>query len=129
MDWVQRNKDWNEAETKRLTERAAAIARLEQYTKERGLADTPENAALIQQFLDENAKGRWSPRNVDAAVQVLRQQLQWKVPEPPAPAATTPKRVWKRGDTGPLPDDATEQMLRDATLAQVKEWRDRQLAR
>jgi hypothetical protein len=121
------------SERKRLqTERdyKAAIARLQQYADEQGLADTEENVALVTKWIDTYAKSYWSSSAVDAAIDVLgprgKDLLQWRPKVVAPPPAATPK-AWKAGD--PLPDAATEYQLRQSSLAEVRAWKNRQQQR
>lgn len=52
-----------------------------------GLTDSQNNADAILGWLDKNARGYISASGVDAAVAVLRSQLQWESPKPVTPVA------------------------------------------
>jgi hypothetical protein len=72
-------------------DKAAGLARLQQYADEQNLLETPENAALVQKWLDEKVKGYWSAGGVDAAVANLRGQLKWRPKVAPTPPPSKPK--------------------------------------
>jgi hypothetical protein len=98
-----------DAEIQKAIDRRKAELRLEEYVSQ-GLECTDANISKIADWVDEIAGGTWTPGNVDAAVKVLRNQLTWSQPAPPAPKPQP--TVWSPGQ--PLPDAATEAMLRAA---------------
>ncbi len=62
-------------------DRAAGLARLQQYADEQGLRDCQENADAVGAWLAENGKAI-SPANIDAAVLALASALIWNPKEP-----------------------------------------------
>jgi hypothetical protein len=117
----ERVKAKREESTQRIRERwrkinnEQGLARLEQYGREQGLAQIPENAALVQQWIEANGSG-WGIAQVDAAIKALRGKLMWVVQSEPIPTAPP----WTPAD--PLPRNATTEMLRQSTPAQIREW-------
>jgi hypothetical protein len=111
----QRKQD---AEIQKAIDRRAAEQRLEQFSVEQNLVLNDANILQVADWIDENAGGKWTPGNVDAAVKVLRNKLDWVKPAPPAPKPQP--TVWSPGQ--PLPDNATEAMLRAAPLSELKTW-------
>jgi uncharacterized membrane protein len=95
-------------------------ARLQQYF-EVGLLDTEKNAKLIADWFTTNVKGFVSATGLDVAVAFLRSQLDWYKPAPPPKPQPKPK-PWSPESGEPLPLAATEEMLRQASVAQVKDW-------
>ncbi len=114
-----------QSERKRLQterDRAAGLARLQQYADEQGLAETEENAALVQKFLDEKVKGYWSAAGVDAVIANLRSQLKWRpkvAPTPPPPPAE-PVRLLDNGQPE-LPLNASFAQMRAASKDQLQD--------
>jgi hypothetical protein len=116
-----------EREGKRIRDEREAAARIEHW-RSQGLLDNEHNANAITKFIKEHSvlKGRFTSQAVDVAVDFLGPKgsnvLQWRsIVVAPAPAATP--KPWKPGDQLPL--DATVQMLRDAPVGDVKEWKRR----
>jgi len=62
-------------------DRAAGLARIQQYADEQSLRDCQENANAIGAWLAENGKAI-SPANIDAAVLALASALIWNPKEP-----------------------------------------------
>jgi hypothetical protein len=122
--------DISKNEERRRIEKAAAdeeagVRRLEQYA-EQGLAEVPENAQAVQEWLNANLKGYWSAAGVDAAIQNLGPRgtnvLRWKpkqsaTPAPPAPAAA---RTLSNGEPE-LALDADERAMRKASVVQLRD--------
>lgn len=111
---------------------ALAKRRLEQFCVEQGLARTPENVEKIQSWLDKNVRGYWSQQGVDAAVVALgargTNELTWDpLPPPPAPPVPEPEapRVLSNGEPE-LPLDASVQVMRHASLVQLRDLDRRQ---
>jgi hypothetical protein len=121
-----------EAELKRITDESRGIARLQQYSDEQGLEETPENLAAVQTFIDASpVKGYWSREIVDAAIANLGPkgtgQLTWRKTEQPAPTPAEPTEVLgilRNGETQ-LPLDTSEAVLRKASLPQIRDWQSR----
>jgi hypothetical protein len=119
-----------DADEHRRIEKAAAdedagLRRLQQYA-DQGLAETPENARAVRDWLEKNLKGYWSVAGVDAAIQNLGPRgtntLRWKPKQPPVqtPPAQPTVRVLSNGETE-LPIDATEQQMRRASVLSLKD--------
>lgn len=113
----------------KAADQARGLARMEQYAVEQGLERAPQNAAAIQQWLDENLKGYMSEKGVDVAVQWLGPKgsnvLTWipkTIEPPPAPAEPEPAEV-----LAPLPNGEPRLPLdvpptNKASKEQVKDW-------
>jgi hypothetical protein len=110
------------AEVQKAIDRRLGVLRLEQFSVEQNLVPSASNTEKVADWIDENAKGYWSASNIDAAISTLgrrgKNTLTWAQPAPPAPKPQP--TVWSPGQ--PLPDNATEAMLRAASLKDVKEW-------
>ncbi len=115
-----------EAELKRLKDESRGIARLQQYSDEQGLEETPENLAAVQTFINEKVRGYWSQEIVDATIQNLGPRgtnvLTWKPKTAPAPPPPTPAepsgeilQPWQ------LKIDATEQEMKAASVVALKD--------
>jgi hypothetical protein len=111
---------------KREADKEAALARLVQYTKERGLLDAPSNGHAVRDWIDKNAKGYWSVAAVDAAISILGPRgtntLLWavpKAPEPP-PVVEEPVRYLESGEPE-LSLDAGESEMRAASIQQLRD--------
>jgi hypothetical protein len=115
------------SERKRLSEEREAQARLD-YWKTQGLEDNEHNANAVANFIKTHSvlKSRFTAQAVDIAIDFLGRKgsnvLQWQQNIAVKPAAKPV--VWKAGD--PLPDNATNAMLRASSVSEVKAWRDRQ---
>lgn len=116
----------------RLSDLERGLARLQQYVSEQGLAEDKANAAAVQEWLNANVKGYWSQQGVDAAIANLGPRgtniLIWKpkvVAPPPQPEE--PKEVLGtlRNGEPQLPLDASEQIMKKASVAQLKDLIDR----
>jgi len=109
-------------------DKQAGLARLVQYTKERGLLDVPSNGIAVQEWLDKNTHGYWSRNNVDAAISILGPRgtnvLLWAVPKAPEPVqveeAPAPVRYLENGEPE-LPLDAGESQMRAASVVQLRD--------
>jgi hypothetical protein len=95
-----------------------AINRLEEYVKV-GLENTEANAAIIKEYVNNNAAGYWNFEVVEAAVKDPR--LTWRKEEP-APAVSEPVEVLLSDGTKPLPLDVENHILRNASKAQAKDY-------
>jgi hypothetical protein len=135
MPWKECSRDTFKDETRELVEREGkrirderqAAARIEHW-RSQGLLDNEHNANAITKFIKEHSvlMGRFTSQVVDVAVDFLGPKgsnvLQWRsIVVAPAPAATP--KPWELGD--PLPDNATEYMLRNSSLDDVKAWKRR----
>jgi hypothetical protein len=117
-----------ESESKRLqTERdyKAAIARLQQYIDEQGLADTEESLSLVQGWINETVKGYWSEKAVDVAIDILgprgKNVLTWvKVKSVPSLPPAEPVRLLDNGQPE-LPLDAGESQMYSASKEQLRD--------
>jgi hypothetical protein len=118
-----------QSERKRLQmerDHKAALARLQQYADEHGLAETEENVVLVKAFLDEKVKGYWSVAGVDAAIANLRSQLKWRpkvtpVPQPP-PAEPVQEVLEPLPNGDPrLPLDASQFQMVRASVEQLRD--------
>jgi hypothetical protein len=98
-------------------DQAEGVARLLQFKNERGLADTQQNAKLIEDYLTEHFDGYLSEANVDEAVVALQTKLRWNI-------RPTNVKVWRPGDW--LPDGATDAQLRTSSVEDVVAWKTRQ---
>jgi len=94
----------------RSTEQARGIARLQQYVDEQNLAAVPENATVVQQWLEQNSRD-WSAASVDAAIQALKDVLVWKHTEP-----VEVLEPWQ------LPLDADEAQLKKSDPKALKDY-------
>ena len=70
----------------RATNQARGFSRLQQFSDEQGLAESPANCSLVDVWLTERGF-LWSADNVDKAVLSLKNVLTWKpkTVEPPPP--------------------------------------------
>jgi hypothetical protein len=116
------------SESKRLQierDKVEGLARLQKYADEQNLLETPENVALVQKWLDEKVKGYWSASGVSAAIANLRATLKWKPKTPPpvtAPVTVQPEPIRLLGNGEPeLPINATEQQMKKASIAQLRD--------
>jgi hypothetical protein len=117
-----------ESESKRLqTERdyKAAIARLQQYIDEQGLADTEESFSSVKGWIDETVKGYWSEKAVDVAIDILgsrgKNVLTWvKVKSAPSLPPTKPVRLLDNGQPE-LPLNATDSQMYSASKEQLQD--------
>jgi hypothetical protein len=118
------------AQGKVIAEKNAAIARLDEYSRVRGLLPSDNNIKRITEFIDnspklpENFRGRWTVQIIDLAVKFLTHEgvLEFGKKEvapvaTPAPAETL----------GTLPDGSRQLPLAlpcptSATLAQAKDY-------
>jgi hypothetical protein len=114
------------AKQKHETDKQAALARLVQYTKERGLLDAPSNGFAVKEWIDTNVKGYWSVAAVDAAVSILGPRgtniLLWavpKAPEPP-PVVEEPVRYLANGERE-LDINAGDSEMRAASVQQLRD--------
>jgi hypothetical protein len=115
-------------ESKRLqTERdlKAALARLQQYADEQGLADTEENVALVTNWIDKTVKGYWSEKAVDVAIDILgprgKNILTWvKVKSAPSLPPAEPVRLLDNGQPE-LPLNATDSQMYSASKEQLRD--------
>jgi hypothetical protein len=123
-----------EAELKRLKDESRGIARLQQYSDEQGLEETPENLAAVQTFIDASpVKGYWSREIVDAAIQNLGPKgtnvLTWTPKTAPAPPQPPSEPAEPQEVLGTLPDGTTQLPLdvdqftiRRASKEQARDW-------
>lgn len=106
----------------RVRDRQAALTRLDSYE---GLQPTAENLQTIQNWLDENVDGVWTPEFVDAAVANCGPRgsklLVWTKPAAPPEKQAQP---WQPGDE--LPPNASEAQLRASSIEEIKAWTRRQ---
>jgi hypothetical protein len=107
-------------------DRAAGLARLQQYVTEQGLEATAENGARVREWLDENCSGTTTPKNVDVAIKILGPRgtnvLTWKPKVAPAPPPPPPPPVRHLDNGEPeLPLEATEKEMRAASVTQLKD--------
>jgi len=117
VDIANNNKARREREQQLAKDREEGVARLKQYAKERGLVDSKRNADKIAGFIERNFD-RLSEANVDATIQALQHELDWRI----TPKATNID-VWRPGD--PLPDNPTPQQLAKSSVEDVVAYRER----
>jgi hypothetical protein len=125
---------YQRAELQRATDEARGLARMEQYAVEQGLARSPENAAAIKEWLENNVKGYISAVGVDAAIQWLGPRgsnvLTWTpksvvpppVPQPIKVLGTLPNGESQLALDQPIPTNASREQARDY----LKRTRERQ---
>ncbi len=127
--------DMNNAarQSAKITEKNAAIARLDQFQREQGLVPSDKNVREISNFIDtsfslpENLRGRWTVQTVDLAVQYLGRdgRLEFHKPEPAQPATPPQPQVTLSDGSKqlpldkPVPSNATKEQARDY-LARVR---------
>jgi len=105
----------NNADLQRRVNKARAIQRLEEYAKNVGLADTQANADLIRKWVEASG-GVWTVQIVDAAVQELNNQLEWRSTEPaPEPEKPEVLQPWQ------LPLDTPDWKLKQFNAEQLKD--------
>jgi hypothetical protein len=75
---------------KRAADQARAVNRLNEYAAV-GLEDSPRNAELIKNFVENSpAKGYWSYEVVEVAIKTLGNKLTWRKVEAPSAPAPSP---------------------------------------
>jgi hypothetical protein len=118
-----------QAALQKASDEARGLACLEQFCEEQGLQRTPENAAKVQQWLNQNLKGYWSQQGVDAAIANLGPRgtnvLTWKpkeAPAPPPPAEPQEVLGTLPDGTTQLPLDVDQFTLSRASKEQARDW-------
>ncbi len=103
----------------RATDQARGFSRLQQFSDEQGLEESPANCSLVDVWLSERGF-LWSQDNVDKAVLSLKNVLTWKAKtvEPPPPDPE-PTEVLKPGQ---LSLNASQEELRRASPEQLKDY-------
>jgi hypothetical protein len=93
------------------------------------MADSDRNGQMIVDWIDQNAGNRLTLENYRAAIQVLTNQLDRRPPQPVVPVAPAepPEVLGKCSDGKPQLSLRTtnEWHLRNASIAQLKDFRDR----
>ena len=115
-----------EHQRKTEADKQAGKRRLLQYVSEQNLADTIENSNAISKWLAENTHGYVSSANIDVAIKILGPRgtnvLTWTpkvAPAPPTPPPP-PVRYLENGEPE-LPINATEQQMKKASIAQLRD--------
>ena len=120
---LQREQREAAAETAKLVE-DTANKRVAYYIATEGLMDSDHNRDLVLGFFTRN-KCAYTVANVDIAIQQLSAELQWAVWSPRLqPADTTP--LIEGTQEPELPLDASEQVMRRASKAQLQDLSRRQ---
>jgi len=102
----------------RATDQARGFARLQQFSDEQGLEESPANCSLVDVWLSERGF-LWSADNVDKAVLSLKDVLTWKpktVEPPPTPEPTEVLADWQ------LPLNASEAQLKKSDPKALKDY-------
>ena len=110
----------------RATDQAKGFARLQQFSDEQGLEESPANCSLVDIWLTEHSL-LWSADNVDKAVLSLQNSLTWKpkeAPAPPPPPDPEPVEVLQMLSDGTkqLPLNVDNATLRRASKDQAFDW-------
>ena len=102
-------------------------AQLDAY-RAAGLLDTPENAKLITDWIEQNAKGIFAGASVRSAIEFQRAQLRWKKQEPVAPAPSTPKEPLVNPPDGSIRLPLGTSPARHHTIVQLRDLDQRERA-
>src|SRR5258708_999156 len=100
----------------RRVNKARAIQRANDYVRDAGLAESDANGKLIREWID-NAGGVWKPELIDAAIENLNNQLEWRSTEP-APEPEKPEILGMLKDgSQQLPIDVPDWKLKLKTTS------------
>ncbi len=103
----------------RAADQVKGLARLQQFSDEQSLEESPQNVSLVDVWLTQRGLF-WSQDNVDKAVLSLKNVLTWKqqtVEPPPEPPAEPVERLepWQ------LPLDAAEAQMKKASVLALQD--------
>ncbi len=109
----------------RAADQVKGLARLQQFSDEQSLEESPQNVSLVDVWLTQRGLF-WSQDNVDKAVLSLKNVLTWKpktVEPPPAPEEQPAEVLGTLSDgTMQLPLNVDNATLRRASKDQAFDW-------